>query len=444
MNDEPQEQPSAPPVPEGTADPTPPSASREDQLFQAASQDVQIESEPSPVPMPVVPHKKSKKKVALIVLIVLVLLAGIGAAAFALTRPKTEETSQINEPAAEAPAAPTFEPKSVAYSFRTKDSEPVTLYTRPVLDGERTEVQKLTRDTIITQSDTQDAQVAIVADEDIMLSTDHGETYTKIFESEPGAQVTSVKLDAEGTGLAFGYLKEAAGKNELRTIDLKGENSQTVLTTPEAGLFIEGWSSKNKRVVYQVGCYNCDGRRATVYSFDTGTEKRTTLLEGVTTNEIVSLAVSRDTALLLYVTGNFVDQADVLGGTNVAPYNVNLLTIASNEDKAIATVGTAGEKNTNGTPKVRSFVTGFGAGTNTPYYTVDNQLFLVREGEGLLYLEVDKKILGVDYVSDKTIISRYGDDNTDFTMANYEVQAKKSTVIMEGDGNTRIFGVTTD
>lgn len=87
---------------------------------------------------------------------------------------------------------------------------------------------------------------------------------------------------------------------------------------------------------------------------------------------------------------------------------------------------------------------GYSTGNNTPYYTSDNGLYLVRNDEGLLFFEAEQNILGVDYVGDTTVITRFGKSTADYTMSNYEVESKKSTTILLGDNNTDIFGVTTD
>lgn len=418
------EQPAAPAMPR-----------TEEELFQSANHNMQLDQAPPSQPLPV---KKSKKKLVLIILVLLVLIGG-GAAAWLLTQNSSDNTAEVPAETAEQVVQKTYEPNTIPYAFREQATQPVTLYSRPAIGGERKEIQQLTRDTIVSYSDTNGSNVLVVADEDILVSTDHGAGYKKVFESEAGAQITSIKFSAEGDGIVFGYLKTAGGKNEIRTMNLEGQDVKTVTTSDEAGVFIEGWSTKNNQLVYQSGCYNCGGGARTVYAFDTKESKRKTLLENVAKNRVYSLAVSDDTKLLLYVTGTFKEAE----GEILPPYNVTLLTIADNEEKSVATIGTAGEKNPNGTDKLRLFKTGFTDGPNTPYYTVDQQLYLVRNNEPLLFYESDKSILQVNYVSDKYVIAQSGTIE-DFALTNYEVSTKKATAILQGDGNTRIFGVTTD
>ncbi len=443
MDQEPQtpstnEQPSTPPAP------TPP-IKTEDELFQSAGQHMEMESSPEAAPNPVVAPKKSKKKPIIAVIILVALLAGAGVVGYLLTQDRPEETPAATvQPAETKPATLTYEPNSVAYAYRAVASDPVALFTRPAAGGERKEIQKLTRDSALTAADTFGPNVAFVDDNVIYTSTDNGETYKKVFEGEAGSQITSLKLDADNTGLAFGYLKSTKDKNQVRTIDMSGQNAKTLFTAETAGAFILGWSSKAERMVYQTGCYNCDGGPENTYSFDTKSTKRTALLEDVQANELASISVSSDTSLMIYMTGVYPANPDGIGASLLPPYVVNLMKLGGTDKPTeIARIGNAGEKNANGTLLSRTTLTGFTAGTNTPYYTADKQLFLVKENEGLLFYESADLIEHVDYISDKYVISRTGEAD-DFTMANYDVATKKSVTILQGDNNTTIFGVTTD
>lgn len=443
MDQEPQapntdEQPSAPPPP------TQP-IKTEDELFQSAGQHMEMESSPEVAPNPVVAPKKSKKKPIIAVIVLVIVLAGAGVVGYLLTQDRPSESPTVTtQPTETKPAALTYEPNTVTYTYRAKSSDPVAVFTRPAAGGERKEIQQLTRDSVITASDTSGPNSAFVDGNTIYVSTDNGETYKKVFEGEAGAQVTSLKFDADNTGLAFGYLKSDKPKNEVRTIDMSGQNAKTLFTADTAGAYILGWSSKAERMIYQTGCYNCDGRPENTYSFDTKSTKRTALLEDVQANELASISVSSDTSLMIYIVGVYPTNSDDPLPALVPPYVVNLMKLGGTDKPTeIARIGNAGEKNSNGTLLTRTTLTGFTAGTNTPYYTADKQLFLVKANEGLLFYESADVIENVDYISDKYVISRTGDPS-DFTMANYDTATKKSVTILQGDNNTTIFGITTD
>lgn len=433
-----------PEVQNDTPSQVPPAPKTEDDLFKSANEGMDLEQAPEPQTLPT---KKARSKKPLIVVLVLLLIAtAVAAGWYFFLREKEQpvQQQQVTEEQIEE-AALTYEPNTIAYAFREKTSDPVTVFTRPAAGGDRKQAQKLTRDSILSNSDTSGSNVVFVDGGSVVYaSTDHGQTYTKIFEGEAGSQITDIILDNDGASVAFGYLKDGAKKNEVSTMDLKGENKKTLFTATEPGVIFLGWSSKKERMVYRLNeCWNCDGGSMTPHVYDFKAQKATRILDDVSEGALASIAASGDTSKVVYVVGVIDDQSDGMGTALKAPYEVKVLDVAKNESTDIATVGKAGEKNNNGTTIYRQFLTGFNAGTNTPHYATGAQLFVIKDNEGLLFYESDKDLVDVLHVSDTSVIASAGDYN-DYALTNYDVEAKKSTNILMGDGNTTLFGVTTD
>jgi hypothetical protein len=414
----------------------------EDDVFQSANQNMELDhTSPAPQALPV-KQPKSKKPLA-VILIVLVLVGAAVGAWFFMSQSSDEPAVQQVAPE-QAVEAPTYEPKTIAYAFRAKSSDPVALFTRPAAGGERTEIQKLTRDAAIVASDTTGAKVAFVDDATVYASIDHGTTYKKVYEGAAGAQITDMVIDNDQTGVLFAVVGTDATKNELTSVDFNGENKKVVFTNDEPGIILLGWSSKNNRAIFQsYAKLNSDGLTFTPFVLDTATSKKTRILQDVDPDTFASIASSADTSQLIYVTGVIDTATEGPGVALKAPYNVSVFSVKDNKSTTVSTIGKAGEKNTNGTTRYRSFLTGFAAGINTPYYVEDKQLSLVRDNEGLVFFESDQPILDVYFVSEKYVITSTGEFNN-YSLFNYDVATKKSTSILQGDANTTIFGVATD
>lgn len=431
-----------PATPDATPAPAAVPMRTEEDVYQSANQNMELDqTSPAPQPLPV-KQKRSKKPLVIILLVLVLVGAAVGAWYF-MSQKQSEPVVQQTTPA-ETVEAPTYEPNSVAYAFRANTTDPVALYTRPAAGGDRTEIQKLTRDAAIVSSDTAGSNVAFADNNVIYASTDNGASYKKVYEGAAGTQITSLIIDADGSGVAFGLLTGDQKENQVTSVDFNGENKKVLFTDTEQGIVLRGWSSKKDRIIYQsFAKVNSDGQALTPYTYDTKENKKTRLLQDVDPKRLVSFASSSDTSQVIYVVGVVKTSTDDPFDSLVAPYNVSTLSVEDNKSTEVSTVGKDGEKNPNGTPLVRNFLTGFTAGTNTAYYATGEQLFLVRDGEGLVFFEADKEIVEVYYVSDKHVIVSTGAfDN--FVVFNYDVSAKKSTNILNGDAQTNIFGVTTD
>jgi hypothetical protein len=413
---------------------------QEEDIYQQASKDMASdESSPRPEKKP----KRSKKKILLLLFFVL-LLAGSAAAGWYFFVRKKPATVQNQAPQNTETSQATigYEPDTVAYSFRESEDLPDTLFWRLATGGDRTQVVKLGRGENLIQSDTHGQYVVYATDTAIHASSDGGRTYTSVFELSAGDQVTSLKISSQGGRVAAAILPDKSTKNTVKSINLSDGKASDLFTNDTMGVFIDNWNESKQTIIYQEGCYGCDGNMFNLRSINLSDEKVTKLLESVDGNEVANYAVSFDGSKVVFVKGTADNDGGSLENSVVAPYKVQLLDVVKNSESSLATIGTAGEKNANGTLRSRNILVGFLAGTVTPYYTDEAVLYTVSGSKPNKFYESNTNIFEVLFVSDSTVIASSGSFE-DFALTHFDVAANTGTVVLQGDANTTLFGVTT-
>lgn len=403
----------------------------------------------APPPTPVKP-KKSKRKLLIILLVLLLIAGGVGGWYYwnkhkASPQP-AQDTQTAQQQTQAEPAAPTYAPNTVAYAYAAKVDDPLTIYWRAATGGDRKEVQKLAKNVYPSDSDVNGSVVVISAGPDVLLSADAGKTYSKVFSGTGTSQITSVSISSDRSHVAFAYLPSVGGKNTVKSIDLKGSDQKDLFTSSSAGVFINGWDYKQQQIVYGEGCFNCDGGRTGLYLRNITKNTVTQLLKAVNIKELSSVVVSGDFTTLIYVkaTVNPVAAGNTPSGNFVAaPYTISTINLGNLKETALTIFGSKSEKNQNGTYKTRNVIAGFLAGSNTPYYTNDNALYVVKSGQPSNVYTATKNFQYVLYVNDDTVIAGNGDSVSDYALTNYTISTKKSVSIFSGDNNTYIFGLTT-
>ncbi len=378
------------------------------------------ELEQKPFEPKVIPQQGGHKKYIKWSLIVLLLLiaASFGVWWFAMRENKksTQTNSTSSSTTSETTTTATSTSDLVAYAFKDKSS-PYSIYWRSAVGGNRTEVKKLSATDVVTYYDSSGSNTAFATTNSIYVSTDGGRTYKAVFVGEGGAQITSFKFSSEGKNIAFGLLPSLGKKNIVKSIDLDGKDQKDLFTSEMAGVFIKAYSVGKQKIIYQEGCFNCDGPPGDLLFRDLKTNKVTTLLTESTA--VLSAAeVSNDLSTIIY------HSADAI--------KFNLLNLANNKTTQIASA-----PNT-----TKSIALGFTA-NNLPYYAVDNQLYVVKNGKPSLVFKATDLILKTVYVSDKEVIIGTGKDTSDYSLGNYNIATQKLVKIFQGDNNTLIFGVTT-
>ena len=400
-----------------------------------ASESMNEEDTESPAEQtkPTAPPKKSKKGLVLL-LIILLLVAGGGGWYYYQNIQETTETSTAPTTETE-PAAPTYQANTVAYAYRESDSVPYDVFYRPAAGGDREEVQKLNRNQTITNSDVSGDSVAFAADDSVFVSTDSGATYTEIIDLTGGEKVTSLAFNVAGDKIAVGVNSNSTAT--LKSYDLTGENPEDIYDTKKAGIYVEGWNDDT--IVMSEGCFECDGF-PTPFVYDREEDALTEITYEAAEDQLITMEASNDLSTIILTAAPA--NSDGLG--RMVPYTVLSYDVASDESTEIQTIGESDETNENGTAKTYDVMIGFFAGTNTPYYAVENELYKVEDDNAVLFYESDNTIFNVQYASDDTVIASTGKQQADYNLVNYSVADEETTTILSGDNNTVLLGVTTN
>ncbi len=418
----------------------------DDEVLKSASDDMS-EEEPEKPPKEL-KKKGSKKKLVVIVLLLLILIAGAAGGWYVFLRDKPASTTEpsVTQTETTNETAQTYLPDTIAYAYRAKDNDPLVVYWRPAAGGERTVAQELTRDSYVTESDVLGTNVAFVTDDaKVYASSDAGKTYKQVFEGEAGDQVTSIKLSGSGNRIAVAVLPDnPKAKNTVKSMDLEGNDSKDLFSSSSQGIFILGWNEDKNQMIYNKGCYACDGSSYDPYIHDLDKDKATQLIKDIERASLWRVEISENLEKIVYAygTGPTQDQEGI-GGSPAAPHTVAVLDIESGKSTEVGEVGKANEKNTNGTAKYRNTLVGFLAGTTNPYFTDEGQLLTAGDEEPTAAYESKNDILSVIYGSDSSLIVTTGDSESDYLLINYTLETEKALTILEGDANARIFGVTT-
>lgn len=391
------------------------------------------------------PPKPKRSKKPLVIILVLLLLAGAGYGAWYYynnyykdTKPAaTEQTAET-----EAPVL-TYEPTAVVYAFRESEDVPYALYWRPAGGGERAEVMKLDRDDGVSNSDVYGNNVVFQSNKGIFVSTDSGQSYNQVMQLNAEEQITSIKFANDGSKIVFGHLPDVNGKNTVKSMDLDGQNVTDLFTSEEPGIYILGYLVGEKKIIFNRGCYNCDGNLTDPYLRNLASNEETRLITPESGQVMFKAVPSYDLNKVVYVYGGEPVSDDPFA-LPLTPYTIAVLDVASGESTTITTVGETNETNPNGTPKSRDTLVGFLAGSNTVYYTDESQLFTFQSNTPTLAYESKDTILYVPFINDSAVIAGSGANTGNYALMNYNIKTQKAADIFSGDNNTFILGVTTN
>ena len=393
------------------------------------------------------------------VLLILLLLAGAGAAAYYYFIKSKDSSNQQQTTTTDEPqqvVENSYTPDTVAYAYHEKESDPYTVFWRPADGGDRTQVTKLEKNDYITQFDALLNIVAYSTTKGVFSSTDGGRTYTQIADLESsgsealGDQITSLSISRDGKKIAYALLPgkgQEKPKNTVFSIDPDGQNKTEMFSVEKAGVFIEAWNNEKNKMVYWSGCYNCDGNLVDLQVRNLATNKDRQISSSLKNNiyDGNTIDVSNDISTLVVAEGTPSNDSLGVGLTLEAPFAINKYDLSSLDKTDVATVGQAGEKNPNGTPKYREVLVGFTnvKDSSTVFYTDDEDLYTYDDIKPVLVFSANKNILLAPFVGINTFITGSGDDTTDYLLTNYNSDDKKSKQIFAGDNNTVLFGVTT-
>lgn len=417
-----------------------PSVTSEDELLKSAGEGLHDEEAAPVAPQPV-RKKKSRKKLIIAILVILLLAGGGVGAWLLLSKEKTTDSSSNETTQTETKEVKlTYEPDNVAYAFRTVTTDPYGIFLRPAAGGDRTEVQKIDRGEEPFFMDVVGQTAMYATDNKVFASSDGGKKYKEVASSKAGEQITGVRLIPNEGGFVVSVYGETDGV--IRSYDIEGKNEQELAKVTGGAPIIIG--AGEKMIAYSEGCYNCDGPSTAYKIYDLDKKTSKSFLTEAKPENVYEARVDKDFAKIVYVSATTVaNPENDLQGLGVAPYTINVYDIKTDKTTKSATIGKAGEKNANGTLKLREIYIGFLAGTSTPYYAEGNVLYSVESDKPSLLYESVNPIYGVYYVSKTNVIAATGKDATDYTLSSYNLTDKKDTPIFQGDSNTVIFGITT-
>ncbi len=446
-------QPPAAPMPDpAQTPPLEPNLSREESILKSAGEGLEESVQPAePVNQVVVPTgpKKSHKKL-IGVLVALIIVGAAGASAyFVLGGKKTDAPTKVadTKPAVVTKPANTYTPDKINYAFRAKDTDLFSIYYRPSVGGQRTEVTKLDNIDQYPQSSVVKDAVAYAVGRDVFFSSDSGVTFKKIYTLSQTELANGILISNDLKRIAISAFDEKnITPTILFSINVDGKDKQEHVRLTETSLSPIGYNNTDQKIAYDEGCTQCDGPRTAYKIYDVKTKKSTDIVKVTERNYYNDFAISDDLSTFVFVTGDIYsgDQAGP-GSATAAPYKVNVINLASGKAELASTMGKRGEKNPNGTDKLRFIKVGFMAGKNTPYFTDEDKLSKFEAGKVSLVYQADKNIFDVHYVGDKTAIvsTKASPETSDEDLVSYDRIANKTTNILIADANTSIFGVTT-
>ncbi len=402
----------------------------------------QIMNEPTPIVSAVAPiPKKNRTLFYILVSVLLAVSLAVGIWAYlnssTPTPPSTINGSAINTQSKNK----NLQPSSIVYSFKKSMDDPSAFYSRPIIGGERTLAKQLQAKEYTSQSDIYKDKVLIVTnvgsgDSDeavIWFSQDSGRTYEKIFKelstsadtSNLGPQITSARFSNDGSAIVFALLS-ANRENTVKEINLQTKNEKDLFTADTAGVFITAYNKEKNKLYYSKGCFNCDGN-----------SNNEMLLRDLSDNSESVVYKKNNAVVIQTVFNEDLTKAVVLSGTSgeflgaSEPYTVEELILESKKFTAIATLGSKT------TPAIGYTVEGM------PFYSDNNKIYGVENSDrkSTLLFEDTQPILSAHLISKDMVITSSGSYD-DFKVTNYFLRDKKSVIVLSGDSNTLIVGVS--
>lgn len=385
------------------------------------------------------------KKLGIIVGLVLLLLIAAGAVWYFALRDK-DTSSQANQDTDQSQGGQTeeqllTEPDVIAYAHRDSTDVPYKLYTRPATtEGERTEVMVLPEGVYVSQSAAKGRQVAFATEivagstekASIYYSSNAGASYQKIYTDDSeadagnlGTQVTSMVFSTDGKALAAALLPPG-GNNQVTEISLEGSYDKKVLfTADQRGVFLEGYDQTSQQALYAKGCYNCGGvsdKLLYVRNLTSGVEEVLYESEGGS----LSVAVDKDFEKVLVSEGTVGPELELGGQSTVAPYELFMVNIATKEKTPITEVAD------------ETYGIGF-MQSGRPYVVTANKV--MEAGGSTVPYETSSTLQGAYFVTEDSVVARVGSALDEFTLNYFKVGSEAPISILNGDGNTVIFGV---
>lgn len=391
-------------------------------------------------------HTK-KSKLGVLVGIVLVLLLASGLAAWYMTNSDTNqaEEGQDKTSTTAKPAEP-LQPYAAVYSSTTsgdidKETDCATLKTTVHIkpfNKDKAYTFEPSDNLTLSWFDTYENKIALVTEPScgskenmtVWLSKDSGQTFEKIFEGNSSAdegfgdQATSLKFARDGKSIVVAVLPGGEGtqKNTVKQIDIDNKSVTNLLSSDDAGVFVEGFDNKDGKIYYFTGCYNCDGNtnsQLMVHDVADGS-KKTVFDIG---NKITSDSqINPDYSKILIVKSQ--QATDTLGSTG--PYELVEIDLNTGEELSL--------KTTEG-----SFAS-IGYRETSPYYALKNKIFVIENEKETALFETENPLANVYILSNEAVIGSTASEDTE-NLFSYAYGTKSLTSLTKITSDTTL-GIT--
>lgn len=387
---------------------------------------------------------KSKKKIWLWVGFGIASLLLASVAFWVMTKqPETAKTTQQTQQAPQA-VIPTTKPGPLTIVYSQAEDTGITppdcgelakatIFWRPAEGGERKPALTLDNGLYVGFSAAKSqalifdttAACGATAKGAIYMSSDAGKTFSKVTEGFAKDRTTTslvISADGKNAGVATVGTDVVSG-NIIYNLELSSKKVTELFTSTSAGVFVQYFDVRTGKVYFNEGCYFCDGNSVnTLRLYDITSKKTETVFKKPDGIGMYS-ETSSDASKVLYLSGV---QGDGLGGG--PPYTLSEFSLETKKFQILKELDDVA---------VRGI--GYRIDDQAAYYIADKAVY---GASGSVIFEAQKKIQQVHYLDKNVIIFSAGEyDN--LAVQRYEFATKKSTLIFNGDKNTRILGVTT-
>lgn len=381
------------------------------------------------------PRAQAKKtKLGVLVGVIVILLLGSGLTAWYMTNNNSnqpeesqDQTNTVVQPAEPLkPYAAVYSTTSVGEVNEKTDCATIktTVHIKP-FNNDQAYTFEPSDNLTLSWFDTYENKIALVTEPScgskekmtVWLSKDSGRSFEKIFEGNNstnegfGDQATSLKFARDGTSVVVAVLpgEEGSPKNTVKQIDIDSKSVTNLLSTDEAGVFIEGFDNKDGKIYYFTGCYNCDGNtnsKLMVHDVADGSKKVVfDIGDKVTSDSQINPNYSK----ILVVKSQ--PAPDTLG--SIGPYELVEIDLNSGEELSLKT-------------SKDSFAS-IGYRGTIPYYALKNKIFVIENEKETALFETENSLANVYVLSNDAVIgsTASGDSENLFSYA-YETKSLTS------------------
>jgi hypothetical protein len=402
----------------------------------------------TPAPKPPI-HKRAQ-----LILLILFLVAGAAGAGayFAFSNadvsvrpipPATATTSTSKTSVAAHTAESNID--AVIYNVSSSESKINMLYRQPI-GGTAQQVQ-LPAGSMTSGNGYRAAsygqKVAVSSDNGVYISTNSGVDYHKVASLLPnsadqldGETVTSLQFSADGNEVVYATVEPKLQGNSVRSVNIDGTKSETLFNSDKAGVFIVHYDSRKHTIIYNTGCYFCDGAPGGPQIMDLATKTNKVLTLATNAKEqLGSWDVNRAGTKLVYALG--MDDNTYEGGLGAPfapPYSIKEYDLATDQATLLYTIQPTHEKSTDQPNYYKTYTinVGYLADADTPYFRGTDGLYSVKGAATTKFLDLTDRDSESNVSSKQVLLTRYAANENKSSYSIYNIATKQTTAVAAG------------